>query len=317
MGDYGSSSVGGIAVTGGSSSKHQFNSFNSPTTDQQRNHNHVIGNTRACITTAHSANNTHQMSNHYNSNELPSLRGDRDRDGGNSSSSAQIPSGSDVHIASYLSVHGVPIVTGGSPTTSVATTTTPDSNKRSHGHAVASVSGVGGGGGGGGGESSSHTCTNSPKSVHEGCSSIGSQHSSDKELCEDDADFLGLGSSSEAPARKKRVPIPDERKDAKYWERRKKNNMAAKRSREMRRKKVDVELRSARKAIQENEKLKQEIEVLKTEVNSLRRLLQDANTTLSLWIRARQVSEPNAQLPPMLRGPNISFVNFPVSTASV
>ena len=37
--------------------------------------------------------------------------------------------------------------------------------------------------------------------------------------------------------------------------------------------------------------------------------------TLSLWIRARQASEPAAQLPPMLRGSNVSFVNFPVSTA--
>lgn len=55
-------------------------------------------------------------------------------------------------------------------------------------------------------------------------------------------------------------------------------------------------------------------QVLKSEINSLRRLLKDANMTLSLWIKARQASEPNTQLPPMLRGPNLSFVNFPVTT---
>lgn len=55
--------------------------------------------------------------------------------------------------------------------------------------------------------------------------------------------------------------MPDERKDAKYWDRRKKNNDAAKRSRDIRRKKIDGELKSAKDAIQENQKLKQEIDV--------------------------------------------------------
>ena len=83
----------------------------------------------------------------------------------------------------------------------------------------------------------------------------------------------------------------------------------------MRRKKTEEELKTAREAIQENQKLRQEVEVLKAEINSLRRLLKDANMTLSLWIRARQTSEPTAQLPPMLRGQNVSFVNFPVSSS--
>lgn len=83
----------------------------------------------------------------------------------------------------------------------------------------------------------------------------------------------------------------------------------------MRRKKIDDELKSAQDAIQENQKLKQEIEVLKAEINSLRRLLKDANMTLSLWIRAKQTAEPNVQLPPMLRAPNVPFVNFPVSSS--
>ena len=121
-------------------------------------------------------------------------------------------------------------------------------------------------------------------------------------------------SDQEMPPRKRRAPVPNEKKDNRYWERRKKNNIAAKRSREMRRKKIDEELKQAQGAIQENQKLKQEIEVLKSEINSLRRLLKDANMTLSLWIRAKQSAEPNAQLPPMLRGPNVPFVNFPVSS---
>lgn len=119
---------------------------------------------------------------------------------------------------------------------------------------------------------------------------------------------------AQPPARKKRTPIPDSKKDGKYWERRRKNNLAARRSREQRKKKMEGELMSAKEAIHENTKLKQEIEVLKSEINSLRRLLRDANMTLSLWIRAKQASEPNSQLPPMLRSPNVSFVNFPVSS---
>ena len=116
------------------------------------------------------------------------------------------------------------------------------------------------------------------------------------------------------PSRKKRTPIPNEKKDTKYWDRRKKNNIAAKRSRELRKKKMDEEIKTAKDAIQENQKLKQEIEVLKSEINSLRRLLRDANMTLSLWIRAKQSSEPITQLPPMLRNPGVSFVNFPTSS---
>ena len=55
--------------------------------------------------------------------------------------------------------------------------------------------------------------------------------------------------------------MPADKKDAKYWERRKKNNDAAKRSRDLRRKKMDDELKVAKEAMQENQKLKQEIDV--------------------------------------------------------
>jgi len=58
-----------------------------------------------------------------------------------------------------------------------------------------------------------------------------------------------------------RTAVPDERKDDKYWARRRKNNDAAKKSREMRRKKLELELKTAKEAITENAKLKQEIDV--------------------------------------------------------
>ena len=118
--------------------------------------------------------------------------------------------------------------------------------------------------------------------------------------------------NEQSSTRKRRHPVPDEKKDDKYWERRKRNNQAAKRSRDIKRKKTEEELTRAQDAVQENNKLKQEIEVLKAEISSLRRLLKDANMTLSLWIRARQASETATQLPPMLRNPNMSFVTFPV-----
>jgi hypothetical protein len=121
-------------------------------------------------------------------------------------------------------------------------------------------------------------------------------------------------------AKRKRVPISPGKKDEKYWDRRRKNNLAAKRSREAKRQKMEDELHKAKDALQENQKLKQEIEVLKAEINSLRRLLKDANMTLSLWIRARQTTETNSQLPPMLRAnnaTNMPFVSFPTTTSTL
>lgn len=118
--------------------------------------------------------------------------------------------------------------------------------------------------------------------------------------------------------KKKRNPVPDSKKDDKYWQRRQKNNMAAKRSREMKKKKVEEELSKAQDAIAENVQLKQEVEVLKAEISSLRRLLKDANMTLSLWIKARQASEASSKLPPMIRSSNnMPYVTFPVSTSNL
>lgn len=128
----------------------------------------------------------------------------------------------------------------------------------------------------------------------------------------------GFGSSAQKDepkrTKRRRMPVPDERKDGKYWERRRKNNVAAKRSRESRRLKQEQDLLKAEHAIQENIRLRAEVDVLKSEICSLRRLLKDANTTLSLWIKARQATEPVHQLPPNLRDKNgpLSFINFPM-----
>lgn len=149
---------------------------------------------------------------------------------------------------------------------------------------------------------------------HNGFSAIDSNRSSAVSDHTDTEDF------EDRPKRKRpRNPIPNEKKDEKYWERRRKNNIAAKRSRETKKQKVDEELQKAKDAVQENHKLKQEIEVLKAEINSLRRLLKDANMTLSLWIRAKQTSEPTSQLPPMLRNAtgNMPFVTFPVTSSNL
>lgn len=58
-----------------------------------------------------------------------------------------------------------------------------------------------------------------------------------------------------------RVPVPNEKKDHKYWDRRKKNNQAAKRSRDTRKKRIEEEIKTAKEAITENQKLKQEVDV--------------------------------------------------------
>ena len=134
------------------------------------------------------------------------------------------------------------------------------------------------------------------------------KHSPSSSASEDD--------SEPSRGKRKRSFVPNDRKDDKYWERRKKNNIAAKKSREMRKKRQDEELQRAETAIQENNKLKAEIEVLKNEVSSLRRLLRDANMTLALWIKARQSNENPLQMSPVLPKPDhaYSFMSYSRST---
>ena len=85
-----------------------------------------------------------------------------------------------------------------------------------------------------------------------------------------------------------RTPVPNERKDAKYWDRRKKNNDAAKRSRDMRRKKIDDELKTAKDAIQENQKLKQEIDVSNVSLASLSN--SEVNLMYGVCVDLRKIS---------------------------
>ena len=96
------------------------------------------------------------------------------------------------------------------------------------------------------------------------------------------------------------LPVPEELKDRKYWEFRRKNNISAKRCREKRRLKTKLEDEKKEQAIKENISLRAEMNAMRCEIDSLRRLLKDANTTLSLWIKARQATE-SGQLPPSLR----------------
>lgn len=83
-------------------------------------------------------------------------------------------------------------------------------------------------------------------------------------------------SGSSSSSRKKGRPLPEELKDEAYWERRRKNNEAAKRSRDARRaKEYEVAIR-ATILEQENLKLRVEIASLKTELAKLRCLMYPA-----------------------------------------
>jgi len=79
-----------------------------------------------------------------------------------------------------------------------------------------------------------------------------------------------------APVRSKtkKRPVPDSEKDASYWERRKKNNLAAKRSRESRRNRDNqVTLRTAFLE-RENAKLRDEINRVRSEILDVKEKLQ-------------------------------------------
>lgn len=79
----------------------------------------------------------------------------------------------------------------------------------------------------------------------------------------------------------KRKSIPEELKDAKYWERREKNNVAAKRSRDMRREKeCGIKVRVF-ELERENSKLKEKIEELKKKLASSEEKLKAKEYTRS------------------------------------
>lgn len=79
-----------------------------------------------------------------------------------------------------------------------------------------------------------------------------------------------------APGRKRPRSLPDEQKDESYWERRRKNNEAAKRSRDLRRAKEDEIAIRAALLEQENLKLRVEVAALKTETAKLRCMLYNS-----------------------------------------
>jgi hypothetical protein len=72
---------------------------------------------------------------------------------------------------------------------------------------------------------------------------------------------------------KKIKPVPDDKKDEAYWERRRKNNEAAKRSRDLRRQKEDDIAIRASFLEQENLKLKAQVTILKAELSKLHFML--------------------------------------------
>uniref|UniRef100_A0A915LZX1 BZIP domain-containing protein n=1 Tax=Meloidogyne javanica TaxID=6303 RepID=A0A915LZX1_MELJA len=65
-------------------------------------------------------------------------------------------------------------------------------------------------------------------------------------------------------------PVPDEKKDEAYKERRRKNNDSARRSRELRRRKEDEIQQRNNELERENARLRQEINVLRFEIFQLR-----------------------------------------------
>ncbi|XP_070552670.1 thyrotroph embryonic factor-like [Ptychodera flava] len=73
----------------------------------------------------------------------------------------------------------------------------------------------------------------------------------------------------------KKIYVPDDRKDEKYWERRKKNNVAAKRSRDARRIKENQIAIKASFLSKENDALKSEAISLKKEVLSLKKVISN------------------------------------------
>ena len=68
-------------------------------------------------------------------------------------------------------------------------------------------------------------------------------------------------------------PIPEDCKDDAYWERRKRNNESAKRSREMRRMKEQQTTMRVIYLEQDNLRLKTEVDMLRTELEKVREIL--------------------------------------------
>ncbi|XP_071082782.1 transcription factor ces-2-like [Haliotis cracherodii] len=87
-----------------------------------------------------------------------------------------------------------------------------------------------------------------------------------EDLKDDDGSF-------KMPPKKRPLNVPDTQKDALYWEKRKKNNDSAKRSREARRMKEEQIALRVVYLEQENLQLRTEVSLLKSEIEKLRCML--------------------------------------------
>lgn len=78
------------------------------------------------------------------------------------------------------------------------------------------------------------------------------------------------------PPKKRPLSVPEESKDVSYWEKRKKNNESAKRSRDARRMKEEQIAMRVVYLEQENLQLRTEVSLLKSEIEKLRCMLYNS-----------------------------------------
>lgn len=107
-----------------------------------------------------------------------------------------------------------------------------------------------------------HDCQEDPSSLHSECSS----HSMSNEA-------MSPSDGSSRKRKRRPQPIPEDCKDDAYWERRKRNNESAKRSREMRRMKEQQTTMRVIYLEQDNLRLKTEVDMLRTELEKVREIL--------------------------------------------
>jgi hypothetical protein len=86
----------------------------------------------------------------------------------------------------------------------------------------------------------------------------------------------GNEDDSGIPPKKRALNVPEEQRDDCYWEKRKKNNESAKRSREARRMKEEQIALRVVYLEQENLQLRTEVSLLKSEIEKLRCMLYNS-----------------------------------------
>lgn len=99
-----------------------------------------------------------------------------------------------------------------------------------------------------------------------------------------DLDMINNMPDQLTPSSKRRnskKPVPNDEKDEKYFERRNRNNMAAKRSRDSRKRREDQVSMRASFLQKENDILRAQLATLRQEANSLRQLLSQQRPVMS------------------------------------